>query len=465
VISIEKYDIVVIGGGPGGYPAAIRSAQLGLRVAIIENRGRFGGECTLYGCVPTKALVRFSDTYWRTIKSDFVSGKENLSLNFAELMKKISEIVSRVSSGIEYLLKSYGVDIFFGRAELSEDKTVYVDRDRVLKTSKIIIATGTDPLIPEEFKLDKEHVLDNREIFSLRKAPSSIIIVGGGYVGVEFATILAKLGVDIHIVEMMPNILPGIDLDASKLVEKRLSSLGVKIYKNTVVKEIKRVNGEIEARLSDNRVVRGEKILVAVGRKPNIEGLGLERLGVEVSEKRFIKTNKYMQTSNPDIYASGDVAGPPLLAHKAFIQAIVSAENSSGGSVEYDKRFIPSIVFTDPEIAQVGYSVDEAKREGYEPASQRLFLGGVARAVIEDAETGFIKIVMDRSTRKILGGVIVSPYASELVSVLSIAVELGLRIDDLGKAVYPHPTMSEMFKEVIDFLDGRSFHYFIKKKS
>ncbi|MGC9009741.1 MAG: dihydrolipoyl dehydrogenase [Sulfolobales archaeon] len=465
MISIEKYDVVVIGGGPGGYPAAIRSAQLGLRVAIVENRGRFGGECTLYGCIPTKALVRFSDAYWKILGSEFVSGKENLSLNFAELMKKVSEIVSKVSSGIEYLLKSYGVDIFFGRAELAEDKIVHVDRDKVLKASKIIIATGTDPLIPEEFKLNREYILDNREIFNLRKAPSSIIIVGGGYVGVEFATILAKLGVDIHIVEMMPNLLPGVDLDASKFVEKRLSSLGVKIYKNTVVKEIKRVNGEIEARLSNNQVIRGEKILVAVGRKPNTEGLGLERLGVEISEKKYIRTNKYMQTTNPDVYASGDVAGPPLLAHKAFIQAVVSAENASGGSVEYDKRFIPSIVFTDPEIAQVGYSIDEAKKEGYEPVSQRLFLGGVARAVIEDAETGFIKIVMDRSTRKILGGVIVSPYASELVSILSIAVELGLSIDDLGEAVYPHPTMSEMFKEIIDFLNGKSFHYFIKKRS
>ncbi|MEM0260506.1 MAG: dihydrolipoyl dehydrogenase [Sulfolobales archaeon] len=459
-----KYDVIVIGGGPGGYPAAIRASQLGKRVAIVEERRGFGGECTLFGCIPSKTFIKYANVFWHARNSDFILGRENAQPDFPKLMEKVSHIVSSISSGIELLLKSYGVEILRGRAVIVDERVVRVEGFGDIESERIIIASGSEPTAPKNISIDGAIILDNRSFFSLRRKPSSMIVLGGGYVGVELSTAMAKLGVEISIIEMMPNLLPGMDLDASRAIERRLSSLGVRIYKNCVVKDLRMSEAGVDVELSCGERIYGEKMLVATGRRPRVRDLGVEKIGVEIDERGFIKTDNRLRTSNPRIYASGDVAGPPMLAHKAFIQAVVAGENVSGLDSVYSRSAIPMVVFSDPEIAQIGISVEEARSRGFNPVSIRIPLGGVARASIEESEDGFIKMIYDNDSKKILGFVIVSSNASELAGEASLIIENGMRLEDVEKAVHPHPTMSEVFKEVVEYALGKSTHYIIRKR-
>lgn len=462
---MSKYDLVVIGGGPGGYPAAIRASQLGLRVAIIEERRGFGGECTLYGCIPSKTLIKLADVYRRAVESDFIVGRESIGLDFARLIERVSRVVSTISSGIELLLKSYGVDIVRGRAEFIDPRTVRVSSGETVSASRFIVATGSEPATIRGVEIDGETVLDNRSVFNLKRKPSSMIVVGGGYVGVEISSALAKLGVEISIVEMMPNILPGIDLDASRVIERRLSKLGVKIYKNNTVRDVKISEKRVEVELSGGARLESEKILIAVGRRPRTQNIGLERVGVRTDDKGYIVVDDRLRTSNPSILASGDVAGPPLLAHKAFIQAVVAAENAAGLDSVYSRKAIPMVVFSDPEIAQIGMSLEEAREKGFKAVSVKLPLGGVARSVIDECEDGFIKMIYEEDSKRILGFVIVASHASEIAGEASLIIENNMSIEDVERATHPHPTISEVFKEIIDYVQRRSAHYIIKRKS
>jgi len=460
----DRYDLVVIGGGPGGYPAAIRASQLNLRTLLVEERDRLGGECTLYGCIPTKAMLRFSKYFWEVKRNIFFRGREYLDLDYTGFMSRVEEIVSKISSGIDYLLKNYGVEVLRGRAEIIDKETVSINNgEKIIKTSNIIIATGSEPSYPPNIVVDKEVIHDNRSILSLRRMPSNIIIIGGGYIGVEFATIFSRIGSQVYIVEMMPNLLPGMDVDVSRMIEIFLRERGVKIFKNTIVKEIKKVGEGVEAMLSNGSKVSGDIALVATGRRPNTRNIGLERVGVYIDEKGFIKTDSHMRTNINNIYASGDVAGQPMLAHKAFIQAVVAAENVAGLNSVYEKSSIPQVVFSDPDIVQVGMTVDEAKKRGFNAVSTRIFGGGVARSVVEECENCFIKIVYDKDSERVLGIIIMAPEASELAGEASLIIENGLSIKDLSKAVHPHPTISEFFKEIVDYIERRSTHYLIKR--
>lgn len=450
-----------MGGGPGGYPAAIRASQLGMKVALIE-MNKLGGECTNYGCIPTKALIRPANVLWAVKKLGFIRG--NVELSFEEYMEWVNTVVRKISGGIDTLLKSYGVDLYRGVASIRDGETIYVENIGELKAKKMLLATGTDPADLPVVRVDGEVIHNNRTIISLKKKPSSILIVGGGYIGVEFASVFAKIGVKVTVVEVMQSLLPGMDPDVSRAAERILRNLGVKIYTETTVKSLSVKGGEAFVELSGGDTFSVEKILVAVGRKPKLIP-GAEKLGVELDEKGYIRVDRSMKTSLPNIYASGDITGPPLLAHRAFAQSLVAAENIAGRSAAFDPKAIPSVIFTDPEIAFVGIGENDARKQGYKAKSVKLPLGGVARAAIEDVEEGFAKIVFDEETKEILGFYVVAPRASEIISEAVLAIEMGAALEDLSLTIHPHPTISEVLEEISELALGRPKHFFIRKRS
>ena len=459
---MDKYDVIVIGGGPGGYPAAIRASQLGLRTAIVE-MNRFGGECTNFGCIPTKSMIKPVESLWYVRNKDFIVG--DISLDFPRYMDWVKGIVERLSNGVRDLLKGNGVDMYHGKGRLIDRNTVeVVDSGEKIYARNIVIATGTSPTSIPGIDIDGELIHNNRTILSVKEKPSSILIIGGGYIGVEFATMLAKIGVDVFLVEVMDRLLPGMDIDFSRIVERRLRALGVRIYKKTKVSEINKGSSSVKANLSDGTAIEVDKVLVAVGRTPNTRDIGLESVGVELDSKGFIKINDECRTSVENIYAVGDVTGGTMLAHRAFMQGIVAAENIAGMKSIFDARGIPAVVFTDPELAYVGINKDEALAMGYDADTVRIPLGGVARALIEDSADGFIKVTFDKNSKTILGVHIASHNASEIISEATLAIEMGATLEDLALTIHPHPTISEALKEVAEVALGRPLHYLIRRR-
>lgn len=457
----EKYDLVVVGGGPGGYPAAIRASQQGLRVAVVE-ADRLGGECTNYGCIPTKALLRPAGIMWALRSMKFIRG--SVEIVFDEYMEWARGIANKISSGVEALLKGYGVDILKGRASFVDKGVLRIDGAGDIRADKVVVAVGTDPADLGLLRVDGELVHNNRTFLGIRRKPSSILIVGGGYIGVEFASMLSKLGVEVTLVEMMPSLLPGMDQDLSRACERILKSQGVRVLTSTTVKTAEKKPGEVFVELSNGEKRSFESVLVAVGRKPRTSGIGLEKVGVDLDEKGYIKIDRRTATSSPGIYAAGDAAGPPLLAHKAFLQSLVAGENAAGRSLEYEAKAIPAVVFTEPEIVYVGMGEEEARAAGYRPRSVRLPLGSVARSVIEGSEGGIAKIVYDEPSGLILGFFAAAPQASEFVSEAALAIEMGATLEDLALTVHPHPTMSEALEEIAELALGRPKHFLLRRR-
>jgi len=433
---MEVYDLIVVGGGPGGYPAAIRASQLGLRVALIE-KNKLGGECTNYGCIPTKALIKSSN-----------EGK-----SFSSAIEEAINASNKVREGISYLLKNNNIDVFYSEANIEENNDNFIEENNGLVSKKLIIATGSEPSDLPNIKADGQIIHNNRTILSLKELPSRILIVGAGYVGVEYASALASLGSQVTLIEVMPKILPNIDNDISRLAERSLRNKGVKILKNTTIKEIKEKREKYIIVNINNEDMEFDAVFISVGRKTSIP-----KIKVETDEKGFIKVDKYLRTSNPNIFSSGDITGNPMLAHKAFAQGVIAAEGVSGNPKEIDYSIIPSVVFSKPEIFSVGYTLNQANSLGIQAKETKLPLGGLARSVIEKEEIGLIKIVYDSSNR-IIGVHAISTFASELALSATLAVKLKATLEDLSFSMPPHPTMSEALKEVAELALNRPIHY------
>ncbi len=298
----------------------------------------------------------------------------------------------------------------------------------------------------------------------LKRKPSSILIIGGGYIGVEFASMMSKIGVEVYLVEIMDRLLPGMDSDFSRFIERKLRSYGVKVFKGTKVDEVKKLENGVRASLSNGSSIDSEIVLVAVGRKPNTSDLGLEAAGVETDPRGFIRVDGRCRTNIPNIYAVGDVTGGAMLAHRAFMQGVVAAENAAGLNSVFDARGIPAVVFTDPELAYVGVNKEEASGMGIDADSVRIPLGGVARAIIDDSADGFIKVTFDRESKAVLGVHVAAHNASEIISEATLAIEMGATLEDLALTIHPHPTISESIKEVADVALGKPLHYLIRKR-
>ncbi len=452
---MEKYDVLVVGGGPAGYPAAIRAAQNGAKVAIVE-KDRFGGECTNYGCIPTKALLKGAKVAEELNRYSFVKG--DVSIDFKELMRWVGRVSSRSSRGVEYLLKGYGVEIYRGEARFKDVKTVRVG-DIELHGDKVVLALGSRPIDIPGFPVDGERIHNNRTILGIEEKPGSIAIIGAGYIGVEYATVFSSLGSEVFLIELLERVLPQMDKDFSRLMDKTLRRRGVKIFTG-VKAEKPEIGGDgVSIRLSNGDVINVDVVLVAVGRRPNSKGL--EGLGIRLDEKGFVIVDDMMRTSVDGVYAAGDLSGQPMLAHKAFLEGVIAGENASGGEMYKVSRFIPSVVYTEPELVSVGYTLEAALDNGIRAEEKLYPIGGVAKAYIEGMTEGFVKMVVD-GEGNIYGIHIAAPNASELAGEATYLLETGSTVEDVALTVHPHPTVSEALKEAAEYIVGRPYHYLLK---
>ncbi len=444
---MEKYDLMVVGGGPGGYPAAIRASQLGMRVSLVE-KNRLGGECTNYGCVPTKVLLRHAFIIYEAQKIGIKVAEE-----FPRIIEASLEVSRKVSDGVSYLLKRYGIDVFYSEAEVEEKGDAFYEKNNSISARKLILATGTDPSDLGNIRADGELVHNNRTILTLREKPSRVLIIGGGYVGVEYSTFFSSIGSEVTLVEIMPTILPSLDKEVSRLAERSLRKRGVRVLKKTSVKSIKKRERYIVADLG-NSSEEFDIAFISVGRR-----LVLPNVNVGKDERGFIKVDKYLRTSKKNVFASGDITGNPMLAHKAFLQGVQAAESASGLFSEI-KYVVPSVIFSSPEIFAVGFTLDQAREKGIEAKETKLPLGGLAASQIKEEELGLIKVVYEDKTKKVIGVHAMSPNASELALSATLAVRHGITLDELSFSTPPHPTMSESMKEVAELALGRPIHYF-----
>ncbi|MGQ9782015.1 MAG: dihydrolipoyl dehydrogenase [Nitrososphaeria archaeon] len=461
------YKVIVVGAGPAGYVAAIRLAQLGLKTAVVE-RHYLGGECTNYGCIPTKALIESTNLYWKIKRADEIGVHAEPEYDLQAFKAWKEKIVSQLRNGIGILLEENGVELVEGEASLRSPKNVVVKRGGEsieLETENVVVATGSTPIELPNTPFDGKNVVSSREMFSLEKLPESILVIGGGAIGVEFASALTKVGVQVYLVEMMPQLLPGFDKEAARYLLRSLTRLGVKVYTNSTVSSYKSSNGLLEIRIGKpggEETLKARKILVAVGRRP-YSSIGLKEVGLALDEKGHAIVDTRMATNVAGIHAVGDVAGPPYLAHKAFKQGLVAAEVIAGEDVTYDFRAVPNVVFSDPEVVSVGLSEEDAKKLGLDIFVGRFPLQASARALTENSPEGFFKIVAEKNSLRVVGVQMVGVKVSELAGEAAMAIELGLNVKDVASTMHPHPTISEAFMEAAEEALSRPVHTLKKR--
>ena len=457
-------DVAIIGGGPGGYVCGIRAAQLGLKTVVIE-ADRLGGECVNYGCIPSKSLISVSklvDKVKEAEKYGFMAS--GVHVDFVQLQKWKSEVISRLVGGIELLLRGYHATVLMGEAEVvAKDKVVVTTPTgkEEVACKNLVIATGTRTSSLPGLEFDGELVIGSKEGLELKGAPRRLLVVGGGAIGLEFASMFQRLGSTITIVEIMDQLLPGTDTDVVRVVHRKLESRGVKIYLKSKVLRIDKKGSEavVEVETPDGNVkVEVDKVLVSVGRKPRTERLNLQKMGVQTDPRGYITTDSKMQTNVPGVYAIGDVRGPPLLAHKASKEGIVAAECIAGMPSAADWKVIPDAVFCDPEVASVGLTEAKAMDAGYKVKRSRFQFAALGRALTAGEPEGFVKMISNEEDGLVLGVQIVGPEASDLISEVALAIEMGATVDDIALTIHPHPTLPEAIMEASESAAGRPIH-------
>lgn len=457
----RKFDLTVIGGGPGGYVAAIRASQLGLKVAVVEE-GNMGGTCLNRGCIPTKALLQSAEVYQTVMHcSEFGVSAASAEFDYSRISQRKDTVVKQLRAGVEYLVKSNGGTIIFGKALIKDKNTVEVSgkEKNIVKTDKIIIATGSRPSKPPIPGIDNNRVLDSDKVLELAECPDKIVIIGGGVIGVEFATIFNTLGKDVTIIEMMDSLIPGVDLELSMMLRKSLEVKGVKIFTGSKVTAISSGKTVVCSFEKEGRTQKadGDIIIVAIGRKPNSESIGLENLGV-VTEKGFIKVDDRMETSVKGIYAIGDVTGKVLLAHAASAQGLVAAANAAGKNHVMDYTVIPGCIYTSPEIATVGMTEGEALKNKVRIKVGKFPVSANGKSMIMGEKEGIAKIITDWNTGEILGAHIMGPRATDMISEICVAMKLESTIEELTDTIHPHPTVSEIILEAAHDTEGHCVH-------
>ncbi|HYB07036.1 MAG TPA: dihydrolipoyl dehydrogenase [Nitrososphaerales archaeon] len=457
-------DVVVIGGGPGGYVCGIRAAQLGLRTVVIE-ADRLGGECVNYGCIPSKSLITVSKLVDKVKEAEkYGLRASGVSVDFAQMQKWKSEVVSRLVDGIELLLKGYHATVVMGEAEVIAKGRVAVNtaegREEIA-CKNLVIATGTRSSSLPGLEFDGDLVIGSKEGLELRGAPKRLLVVGGGAIGLEFASMFQRLGTSITLVEIMDQLMPGSDPEVVRVVQRKLEARGAKVYLKSKVAHINRKGSEadVEVETPEGMVtVEVDKVLVSVGRKPRTERLNLQAIGVQTDSRGYIVTDNRMQTNVPGVYAIGDVRGPPLLAHKASKEGVVAAECIAGLPSAADWKVIPDTVFCDPEVASVGLTEAKATEAGYKVKRSRFQFAALGRALAAGEPEGFVKIVSDEHDGLVLGVQIVGPEASDLISEVALAIEMGATVEDVALTIHPHPTLPEAIMEASELAAGRPIH-------
>ncbi len=434
-----KFDVIIIGGGPGGYASAIRLGQRGKTVLLIE-KNKIGGECLNYGCIPSKALIEMANSigYLKTLPGVRMS----YNVDMSQWQNWKWTMINRLVSGVETLCRAYGVKIITGEAKIVDKQHVKIGTE-THNCDNLIIATGSSPITRDEFK----DILYNKEILDLKTVPKDLIIIGGGYIGVELGIAFSKIGSQVTIIEMLPGILTGFDSELVKPVERRMKELSMRIMTSAKVAAVEK-RDRYYVRMESGANLSADYVLLTIGRKPNVDGFGLETLNLQM-ENGFIKTDKHMETSEKGVYAVGDVAGGYMLAHKAFYEGEIAAENISGKAVDVGYYAMPLVVFSDPEIAFTG-----SKRE----KSTRFPLAANGRSQGLNISQGFYTIYYSEDGT-VTGASIAAPHASEMISELSLAIEAGLNIEDVGSTIHPHPTISEGIQESAEIAYGKPLHF------
>ncbi|MCX8188487.1 MAG: dihydrolipoyl dehydrogenase [Nitrososphaeria archaeon] len=461
------YNAVVVGAGPAGYVAAIRLAQLGLKTALVEKH-YFGGECTNYGCIPTKAFIESANIFWKSKRGKDLGVLAEPKYSFQTFSFWKNKIVLQLRNGIRFLCEKNGVNIFEGDALLKSRNIVALkvnEHFSELETENVVVASGSVPMQLPNLPFDGKKIISSRDFFSLEELPESILIVGGGAIGVEFASALSKLDVKVILVEVMNQLLPGFDRDVSRYLLRSLSRLGVKVYTSALLSKASYTDGDVEAKISlpnGEEVIRVEKVLVAAGRRPSPIA-GLKDAGVLLDSRDHILVDEFLRSNVPNIYAVGDVAGPPYLAHKAFKQGLVAAEVICGKNAKYNFRAVPNVIFSEPEVVSVGFCEDDARKNGFDVTVGRFPLHASGRALTEASPEGFVKIVVDKKDFRVIGIQMVGAKVSELAGEASLAVELGLDARKLASVMHPHPTISEALMEAAEDAVGKPIHFFKEK--
>jgi dihydrolipoamide dehydrogenase len=463
-----RFDAVVIGAGPGGYPTGIRLGQLKVKTAVIE-REYFGGVCLNVGCIPSKAVIHAAKTFDKISHADELGiSVAKPSIDMTKMQAWKGGVVNKLTTGVKTLLKANGSETIFGKARFAKSGP---DGHRILVTTEkgeqtviaksVVIATGSRPLEIPGFKIDQKRVIDSTGALALDEVPPRLVVIGGGYIGLELGMAYAKLGSKVTVVEALPSILASMDKDCVGVVARKLKKMGVEVLTDTKAKswEDKGDRAVLTVELKDGKTatIDADKILLSVGRRPNTEDLGLDQVGVKV-ERGFIVVDDHLRTNVGGIYAIGDVVGGMMLAHKATKEGEVVAEIIAGHKAAMDVRTVPAVVFTDPEVASAGLTEDEAKAKGHTTKVGKFPFAALGRALSVNDSEGFAKVIIDAKTEEILGIHVVGNGASDMISEAALAIEMGAVAQDVNLTIHPHPTLPEALREAVAAALGEAVH-------
>jgi len=465
----NNFDVIIIGGGPGGYVCAIRAAQLGLKTACIESRGTLGGTCLNVGCIPSKSLLNLSETYHKAQKDFKAQGIEftGLKLNLDKMMANKDKSVQVLTKGIEFLFKKNKVTYIKGKGVLfsKNDIVVYEGEKKILYKSKnIVIATGSGPSSLPGMEIDEENIVSSTGALALKEVPKNFIVIGGGYIGLEMGSVWSRLGSNVTVLEYLDHITPGMDKEISSEFMKILTKQGFKFKLNSKVNSVRNKGDQVEVTFTNNETSKEEKILadkvlISVGRKPYTEGLNLTKMGIKKDKQGRIEVNEKLQTSINNIYAIGDVIKGPMLAHKAEEEGIAVAEIIAGqaGHVNYD--IIPGVVYTSPEVAVVGKTEEQLKNEKISYKVGKFPFLANSRAKVNNETDGFVKILADSKTDRVLGVHMIGPHTGDMIAEMALAMEFGASAEDIARTCHAHPTHTEAVKEAALAVDKRAIHF------
>ena len=461
----EKFDVTVIGGGPAGYVCAIRLSQLGLKTACVESRGSLGGTCLNIGCIPSKSLLNMSESFHKAKNfSNIGIETGEIKLNLEKMMSNKESSVATLTKGVEFLFKKNKVTYIKGVGSFNEKNEILVKNDKSeikIKTDKTIISTGSEPLSLPGIDFDEKKILSSTGALNISKLPKKMVVVGGGYIGLEMGSVWSRLGTEVHVIEYLDHITPGLDKEISNEFMKILKKQNIKFELNTKVEKItkndKGVIIETTNKDSKNNI-EADVVLISVGRKPYTDKLNLEKIGVNLDKKGKIKVNKNFETNVKNVYAIGDVIDGPMLAHKAEEEGIAVAELIAGqsGHVNYD--IIPGVIYTSPEVAYVGKNEEELKEKKINFKVGKFPFMANSRAKAINEPEGFVKILAESTTDRVLGVHIIGPHAGEMIAEMSVAMEFGASSEDIARTCHAHPTFSEAIKEAALSVDKRQIH-------
>jgi dihydrolipoamide dehydrogenase len=465
----NNFDVIVIGGGPGGYVCAIRAAQLGLKTACVESRGTLGGTCLNVGCIPSKSLLNMSESYHKAHKEFQSQGIEfsDLKLNLDKMMSSKNKSVQTLTKGIEFLFKKNKVTYLKGKGVLFSENDVVVyegEKKTSYKSKNIVLATGSAPSSLPGIEIDEQNIVSSTGALEFKEVPKNFAVIGGGVIGLEMGSVWSRLGSNVTVLEYLDHITPGMDKEVSSEFLKILTKQGIKFKLSSKVTAVTNKGNQVEVSFENNQTSQKEvllvdKVLVAVGRKPYTEGLNLNKLGIKKDSQGRIEVNEKLQSSIKNIYAIGDIIKGPMLAHKAEEEGIAVAEIIAGQAGHVNYNTIPGVIYTSPEVAVIGKTEEELKKENINYKVGKFPFLANSRAKVNNEPDGFVKILAESKTDRVLGVHMIGPHTGDLIAEMGLAMEFGASAEDIARTCHAHPTYTEAVKEAALAIDNRAIHF------